>query len=411
VSAASFHGIGRAAAALASAPSDYDTWLYLAGLLAAAGRRAEAESAFVDLGRAACLGGQVALAVACARWLEQRGAAPARELIDEIVELHALGSTRIDPAARPNPPPTVPPPLQQTLPASLEAAIGLSTKAIAHALEVAIARAPDKFPPTPLVSTLPPEDVRTLIETVTLQPVSAGQAVVQTGEPATHLYWIARGSVRITRGDTVLGELVSGAFFGEIAIMAAPGGVGVRTATATCTLDTWLLTIPASDVEAMAARQPRLAKALALHARSRLLSNVMRTSELFARLGDDDKSELLGRFETVMIGVGESFISAGQDNDHLWVVVTGECEVRVGETVIATLGPGDGVGEISLLEKKPATKDVVATKPTALLRLARSEFDEIAVKYPELLAEVYKLLVEREQANQRLVLDANDLIV
>ena len=53
---------------------------------------------------------------------------------------------------------------------------------------------------------------------------------------------------------------------------------------------------------------------------------------------------------------------------------------------------------------------VVATAPTALLRLAREEFDTVAVKYPALLAEVYKLLVEREQANQRLVHDANDLV-
>jgi len=138
---------------------------------------------------------------------------------------------------------------------------------------------------------------------------------------------------------------------------------------------------------------------------------VMRTSELFSRLAEEDKSELLGCFETVMVPAGDRFIAAGHDNDHLWVVVTGQCEVRVGDQVIATLGPGDGVGEISLLEKKPASKDVVATRPTALLRLARDEFDRIAVKYPELLAEVYKLLVEREEANQKLVLDANDLVV
>jgi hypothetical protein len=45
------------------------------------------------------------------------------------------------------------------------------------------------------------------------------------------------------------------------------------------------------------------------------------------------------------------------------------------------------------------------------LRLSRQEFDSTAVKYPQLLAEVFKLLVEREEANQRQVHDASDLVV
>jgi CRP-like cAMP-binding protein len=407
VSTATPQDIGRAAAALAASPSDYDTWLHLAGLLAAAGKSAEAEHAFLELGRAACHGGQVALAVACARWLAQRGVAAADALVDQIAELHGAGSPRIDPAARPNPPihATIPP--SATLPASVDAAIGMATRAVNQAAQAAVARAPDKYPPTPLISTLPPEDVRVLAGVVTLSAHERGAVVLDIGHAATQLYWIARGAVRITRGETELGELLPGAFFGEIALV----GGGSRTATATCSQDTWLLSIPAEEVEALAAKQPRLAWSLARHARSRLLANVMRTSALFTELGEEDKAELLGRFETAMVGADERFITAGGDNDHLWVVVSGACEVRNGDTVVATLGPGDGVGEISLLEKKPATADVVATQPTALLRLSREQFDSIAVKYPQLLAEVYKLLLTRAQANQQLVHDAGDLVI
>jgi CRP-like cAMP-binding protein len=407
VSTATPQDIGRAAAALAASPSDYDTWLHLAGLLAAAGRSAEAEHAFLELGRAACHGGQVALAVACARWLAQRGVAAADALVEQIAELHGAGSPRIDPAARPNPPihATIPP--SATLPASVDAAIGMATRAVNQAAQAAVARAPDKYPPTPLISTLPPEDVRVLAGVVTLSAHERGAVVLDIGHAATELYWIARGAVRITRGETVLGELLSGAFFGEIALV----GGGSRTATATCSQDTWLLSIPAEEVEALAAKQPGLARSLARHARSRLLANVMRTSALFTELGEEDKAELLGRFETAMVGADERFITAGGDNDHLWVVVSGQCEVRNGDAVVAILGPGDGVGEISLLEKKPATADVVATKPTALLRLSREQFDSIAIKYPQLLAEVYKLLLTRAQANQQLVHDAGDLVI
>lgn len=407
MSTATPQDIGRAAAGLAASPSDYDTWLHLASLLAAAGRSTDAEHAFLELGRAACHGGQVALAVACARWLALRGVADAEALVDQIAALHGAGSTRIDPSARPNPPLHATMPPSATLPASVDAAIGMATRAIGQAAQAAVARAPDKYPPTPLISSLPPDDVRDLAGVVALSAHERGAVILDIGHAATHLYWIARGGVRITRGETVLAELLPGAFFGEIALV----GGGSRTATATCSQDTWLLSIPAAEVEALAARAPRLARSLARHARSRLLANVMRTSPLFEPLGEEDKAELLGRFETVMVGAGDRFLTAGSDNDHLWVVVSGQCEVRNGDAIVATLGPGDGVGEISLLEKTPATADVVATTPTAFLRLSREQFDSIAVKYPQLLAEVHKLLQSRAQANHALVHDAGDLVI
>ena len=41
----------------------------------------------------------------------------------------------------------------------------------------------------------------------------------------------------------------------------------------------------------------------------------------------------------------------------------------------------------------------------------REQFDQVAVNHPGLLAEVYKLLVQRESKNQALVHDASELIV
>ena len=407
MSTATPQDIGHAAATLAASPADYDTWLHLAGLLAAAGRRQESETAFLELGRAGCAVGQVALAVACARWLDLRDLAVAGVLIDQIVKVHAAGSKQIDPAARPKPPPAAAAPPTVRPPASMDTAVAAATKAIAQAGKAAAARAPATYPPTPLVSSLPADDVKTLIGVMQPSALPRGHVVVEVGAPATHLYWIARGAVQVSRDEHILGELLPGSFFGEIALV----GGGNRTGTVTCTLDTWLLAIPAAEIEAMAAKHPRLAKALARHARARLLANVMKTSELFAQLSEEDKAELLGRFETVMVPAGNRFITRAANNDHLWVVVSGQCEVRHGDTLIETLGPGDGIGEISLLAQKPATADVIAIKPTALLRLARAEFDQVAVKYPQLLAEVYKLLVAREQELKRLVHDASDLVV
>src|SRR5213075_3538046 len=122
------------------------------------------------------------------------------------------------------------------------------------------------------------------------------------GEPATALYWLAHGTVTVSRvdasaGATELGELHSGSFFGEIALV---GGTR-RTARVTARDDVWVLEIPARAVEKAAQKHPQLAEVLAAHARQRLLANLVRTSELFRALDEDDRDELLGKLQTELV--------------------------------------------------------------------------------------------------------------
>jgi CRP-like cAMP-binding protein len=81
-------------------------------------------------------------------------------------------------------------------------------------------------------------------------------------------------------------------------------------------------------------------------------------------------------------------------------VVSGEVEVKQGARALARLGAGDVFGEMGLLHRKPASADVVAVGRAVTLSLPRRSFDEVAVKHPELLAEVYRILVEREEQNR-----------
>ena len=172
-----------------------------------------------------------------------------------------------------------------------------------------------------------------------------------------------------------------------------------------------LLEIPATGVEEAAATRPALAEVLVQHARSRLLANVLRTSPLFTLLPEADRAELLAAFSTTVVPQGQRFITRGKPNLHLSIVVSGRCEVRDGATVLATLDVGDGVGEMSLLDGAPASADVVAVTPTALLRLARDDFQAVVGRYPEIQAELQRVAAERKEANAALVHDADELIV
>jgi CRP-like cAMP-binding protein len=405
--------LGRAAARLSAFPTNLGAWWEVAAALAAAGKPDRAAAAHAQLGRAASALGHVALGVACARALEAAGdAAGATALIDHLAAEHGRSSKKILRTLRSAPPtpPVAEPSLsgvKVTAPEELEAAVAVAEKAIRAAAASAKGRAPESLAPTPLVSVLDQAEMRELCSLMRLERFEKGQVVIDVGQPADALYWIARGSVQVSRGEHVLGELRPNQFFGEIALV---GGT-VRTARVEAAMTALVLVIPADAVEKVAARQPRLGKVLAEYARARLLATVMRTSELFSRLEDDERQKLLPLFETAMFEAGDDIVKSGELNQSLYVVASGRCQVKDGGQVLSELQVGDGIGELSLLARQPAAFDVVAIERTVVLALSREKFDQVAVNHPGLLAEVYKLLVQRESANQALVHDASELVV
>jgi CRP-like cAMP-binding protein len=391
----------RAVQRLRSSPADWGAWLEVAALLHALGETDDAEQAFATIGEAARVGGRVALAVACGRHLADLGSVRGPELIEQVVETYATGGPHF--AFTAPPAPDEAPDIGAVDGTPVERARGVVGK-----LGVWLTgRRAAKVPPAPLLSALTQAGARALLGVMTARAFPAGATIIEIGEPASALYWIAHGTLTVARDHEQLGELHTGAFFGEIALV---GGTR-RTARVSAADDVWVLEIPARAVETAAAKHPKLADVLAFHARARLLANLTRTSELFRALADDDRDSLLKKFEPQLVPAGTKFITEGERNHHLWVVAAGRCEVRVAGAREAELGPGAAVGEISLVSGASAVADVIAAEPAVLLRLARSDFDVVAKRHPQLLAEVEKLVVARETQNRALFQDASDLIV
>lgn len=386
---------------LRESPLDHGRWLELAAIHHLLGNTEDAEAVFATLGEAARVGGQVALAVACGRHLVELGSMRGGELIDQVVETYATGGPHFAFSA----PPTPEEPPAFELPAGTPL---VQARAVVAALGAWLAgRQPAALPPAPLLSALSKPGARALVGVMTARAFPAGTVIIEIGQPATALYWLAHGTVAVAREAAQLGELHSGAFFGEIALV---GGTK-RTARVTARDDVWVLEIPARAVETAAQKHPKLAEVLAHHARARLLANLTRTSELFRALGDEDREALLAKFSTELVAPGTTFIEEGKTNEHLWVVVSGKCQVASAGSAFAELGPGAAVGEISLVSGVTAVASVSAVEPAVLLRLSRTDFDAVAKKHPKLLAEVEKLVVARETANRALFQDASDLIV
>jgi hypothetical protein len=116
-------------------------------------------------------------------------------------------------------------------------------------------------------------------------------------------------------------------------------------------------------------------------------------SEFFAPIAESDRSAILARFTTKRVPAGTVVIRRGESNHPLVLVKRGRLDIRVEKpngmpVQVATVTAGEYIGEGALLERKPATANIVAATEAELLLLAPAAFYEILGANPALWAEL-----------------------
>jgi MFS family permease len=96
---------------------------------------------------------------------------------------------------------------------------------------------------------------------------------------------------------------------------------------------------------------------------------------IFAPLPEPTLEYLASRLEPVHVRGGDVVFREGDFGDRFFLIESGEVEVDLGTTRVV-LGPGEGFGEIALLNDVPRTATVTARTDAALLALEREEFLE-----------------------------------
>jgi CRP-like cAMP-binding protein len=259
------------------------------------------------------------------------------------------------------------------------------------------------LPNIPLFSDLPRDAFIELFERCPLRRFSQGQRVFEQGSHGDAFYVICEGSVRVFREEggrrKEIATLASGAFFGEMALLS---GAARMAAVESASEDTQLLEISATVLSELSRQHPQVAKALKKFCRERLLSNVMGTSALFQPFGRKDRRALVEKFRAREVKKNEIIINEGDRADGLYVVLSGEVEARKGDQVLSRLKEGELFGEISLLQKTPATATVMATRRTSLLRLPREDFDALILTHPQILELISELSEQRLRRTEAL---------
>src|SRR3954471_16601833 len=122
---------------------------------------------------------------------------------------------------------------------------------------------------------------------------------------------------------------------------------------------------------------------------------------LFANCSKRDLSRLLSRTRTEMVEAGHTLFVEGAPSRNLYVILSGSAVVRKKGRRIARLGPGDVVGELSVILGGPRTATVQADTPIEWLVLDRASLRQAIDEVPGLGWNVLMSVAARlEEANK-----------
>ena len=121
----------------------------------------------------------------------------------------------------------------------------------------------------------------------------------------------------------------------------------------------------------------------------------LKRAPLFADLSRKELIQLARLTDDAEVPDGKVLCREGDLGREFFVLVEGSVEVATKGRRVATLGAGDFVGEISLLEPTPRTATVTAKTPLRLFVLTPKDFRRMLDENPSVERKVLRALARR----------------
>jgi CRP-like cAMP-binding protein len=111
------------------------------------------------------------------------------------------------------------------------------------------------------------------------------------------------------------------------------------------------------------------------------------------------KGRDLGRLAKVMserrFAEGEAITTEGESGVGFFVIEHGNATVSLKGETLRTLGPGDHIGEIALIDEGPRSATVTATTDVSCRGMAAWEFRSFVQEHPEVAWQLLQSLAAR----------------
>ena len=124
--------------------------------------------------------------------------------------------------------------------------------------------------------------------------------------------------------------------------------------------------------------------------------SVLRTSPLLSKLSDEELDVLLGVARRRTFADGDRLTQAGSsDSLGMWIILDGTVAVSRDGRHLATLGPGEHVGEMALMSDIRRSADVVAQGDVEALQLAKWDLRGIVADHPDIVLAIIDAMAAR----------------
>ena len=137
-----------------------------------------------------------------------------------------------------------------------------------------------------------------------------------------------------------------------------------------------------------------------------------RAVPLFKTLTREEVDEIVSISKMFKAPKDFVLLEEGKPGHGVYIIVQGEAEIRIrlyqgDEQHLATLGKGDVVGEMSLIDDAPVSASVTTTGACVVLHIEKTRFDELRSQFRpaayKILRAVAPMLCERLRAiNERI---------
>ena len=133
---------------------------------------------------------------------------------------------------------------------------------------------------------------------------------------------------------------------------------------------------------------------------------LFRKVPLFEVLKDEDLEAIARVTITRSYDKDRGIILAEEEGDALFIIASGQVKVSIvsengREMILSLLGEGAVFGELSLLDGKPRSANVVATQDTALYMVRRADFLQLLYKVPQIAIGLLAELAARLRKTDR----------
>lgn len=98
------------------------------------------------------------------------------------------------------------------------------------------------------------------------------------------------------------------------------------------------------------------------------------------------------------VAAGEVIFSQGDTGDEMFIVRSGQVEVRVGDKIIATINEDEAFGEMALVDDRPRSATAVAVTATELVPLSRKRFLFMVQQAPDFALTMLQVFAQRLRA-------------